>query len=79
MRFLIDHGIDVNTRDWDAWNCTPLIMATAAGRKKAVNYLLERGTDISAMDSDGMSALSHTHVNRGTAIVRILKKAGATD
>ncbi|MFC1820980.1 ankyrin repeat domain-containing protein [Thermodesulfobacteriota bacterium] len=79
MEFLLHIGIDVNIRRRDGWKETPLISAAEFGKKKAVIYLLERGADIDAVDSKGMTALDHADVNKRASIVKILKKAVEVD
>lgn len=55
IRFLIQKGVDVNARDWEAK--TPLHFAADNGHIAAIRLLFENGADINAQDELGYTPL----------------------
>jgi len=74
QRFL-DQLTDVNSRD--AAGRTALLLATLHGQTKAVEFLLYHGADPNAADASGVTPMSAAIAANRSAIVRILKDAGA--
>jgi ankyrin repeat protein len=50
-RVLLDHGADMNAREYNYW--FPMHLSTANGYLEIVKLLLERGADMHAMDGEG--------------------------
>ncbi len=48
VAWLLDHGAEIERRDWSYANTTPLIRATYLGLLNVVGLLLERGADVNA-------------------------------
>jgi ankyrin repeat protein len=59
---LLAHGADTNTTD--TWNCTPLMHAAKAGRKKGLEMLLKAGANIECKDLNGRTALFYAMEDR---------------
>lgn len=74
QRFL-DQATNINSRD-DAGR-TALLLATIHGQTKAVELLLAHGADPNTADASGMTPLSAAVAGNRSAIIRILKNAGA--
>ena len=55
MKFLIDHGADVNAKT--AQGFTALIYASRDGFLKTVNHLITNGAEVDAQTSFGFTAL----------------------
>ena len=74
VRFLLDHGADVNAGSNQG---TVLLLSSYGGVEAVVNLLIERGADVRRASSDGvtpvMAAASRGHLN----IVKILLAHGA--
>ncbi|XP_022809867.1 serine/threonine-protein phosphatase 6 regulatory ankyrin repeat subunit A-like [Stylophora pistillata] len=68
---MIKQGLDVNSKDGNG--DTPLILAAAYGREKAVKYLLQGGADPSIKGCYGRTAL---HAGNDVAIIEILLSSG---
>lgn len=68
---MIKKGLDINSKDGNG--DTPLILAAAYGRKKAVKYLLQRGADPTFKGYYGRNAL---HAGNDIAIIEILLSSG---
>jgi len=56
---------------------TPLTLASEYGEKKIVEYLLQHGADVHAMDNDGDSSLKIARVLHFTEIEQLLLQYGA--
>ena len=57
VKNLIDSGADINFKDIDNENRTPLFHAINRGRYEIIDYLIENGADINYQDDDGMTPL----------------------
>lgn len=75
IRELVDHGAQVNARTRDE-NQTPLHMAAAMGKMKAIEALLELGADLTSKDSSGSSPLEAAERAGLTDVVAFLRRAG---
>jgi ankyrin repeat protein len=79
MTMLLADSADVNQRD--STGATPLIRAASCGRMESVQFLIDHGADVHAVDNRGQSALAFAEkpgpfgVNR--ELIKILKKAEA--
>lgn len=71
VRYLVEHGADVNERDYD----TPLMRASECGNLNIVKYLVECGAKIETpvCDSALIHAVKHHHLD----IVKYLLEHGA--
>lgn len=56
---------------------TPLIMAVMQGNVEATNWLIEAGAQVSALDSNGLSALAHAVQESDEKNAKVLLAAGA--
>jgi len=54
---LVELGVDVNKSD--AWNRTPLMIASGSGESEIVGLLLSEGAHVDAEDGDGRTALMY--------------------
>jgi ankyrin repeat protein len=57
VEWLLEQGVPVDHRGFS--NRTPLMIAAFRGHEELFTYLLEKGADPYAVDSDGLSVLSH--------------------
>ena len=71
VKYLVEHGADVNERDYD----TPLMRASECGNLNIVKYLVECGAKIETPVCD--SALKHAIEHHHLDIVKYLLKHGA--
>jgi ankyrin repeat protein len=55
VKFLLEHGADVNAKRDDLW--TPLHLAFHVGKLKAARVLLEHGAHVNARNDDGQTPL----------------------
>lgn len=60
VRFLVDHGADVNATD--AWGCTPLFYAQSSD---VVELLVERGTDLGIKNTEDGGTVLHDAASMG--------------
>ena len=82
VKLLIDHGADVNQKNFRG---ATALMGAAVGRDPAVvRFLIEKGADVKARDQDGNTALmaaesqqTMVHVEERDEIVKLLKRAEA--
>ncbi|MBL8176138.1 MAG: ankyrin repeat domain-containing protein [Bryobacterales bacterium] len=76
-RMLVEAGAEVNIAD--AHGATPLMWAAASDRVNAamVAYLLQAGADVRGRNNGGESALDWAMRRGETAVVKLLRKAGA--
>lgn len=57
LAFLSDHGTDVDLRETDSFNYTPLMYAVQYGEIETVRFLLDRGAKVNALDRRGLTPL----------------------
>ena len=74
-RLLLEHGADVNARNYR--RSTPLHIAVEDGRVEVVQVLLEYGADVGAEDENGRTALQVVSNKRRDEIVKLLSEHGA--
>jgi ankyrin repeat protein len=60
MKFLIDHGADINT--YDISGDSPLLEATGRPCFEATKYLVEKGAEISHVDKGGYTAVTRAAI-----------------
>jgi ankyrin repeat protein len=82
VKLLIDHGADVNQKNFRG--ATPLMGAAVGTDPAVVKYLIEKGADVNARDPDGHTALMYAesersviHAEERNEIIQLLKKAAA--
>lgn len=75
-RILIDHGIDVNTKQEGGF--TPLQAAAQNGQLELVELLLENGADTTAKNDEGQTALDIAHTNNHPEVAQRLEKMAST-
>jgi len=75
IRLLLAHGSRVNVRDSDGQ--TPLSEAVRGQNESCVKLLLANGAQVATRDSEGDTPLASAQFYRETAIVNMLRKAGA--
>ena len=75
VRFLLEHGADVNGQDLDGW--TPLHVASISGALEVVRLLLEHGADVEAKKNDGNTALQVATDIGHDEVVKLLGEHGA--
>ncbi len=76
LKILFKAGYPIDDRNTNG-NETPLIKAAYHGQSKAVDFLLEHGAEIKAIDWRGNTALLHAAYNGHTIIVKTLLEHGA--
>ena len=89
IRFLIDQGADVNTKDSKNGNTVlmgVLSNTTTVNKEKIMNDLLEKGADVNAKNKEGKTALDVAIIRKGMdfdryadkheAIIKILEEHG---
>ena len=74
LRFLLEHGADINARNQDG--STPLLVASFHGALEVVSLLLERGADVEARRNDGKTALQLAVENGDDDVVELLREHG---
>eukprot|EP00177_Eucheuma_denticulatum_P000199 GFKZ01000351.1.p1 GENE.GFKZ01000351.1~~GFKZ01000351.1.p1 ORF type:complete len:422 (-),score=61.04 GFKZ01000351.1:454-1719(-) len=78
-----EHGVDVNCKWVNKQNQTPLLAACARARTRIIEYLLQRGADVSHRNDGGFTAVMYTRklVEYDRAVILnqldMLEKAGA--
>ena len=78
FQFFIDRGEDVNNTQY-YWGDSPLMHFSEMGNKEIVELLLKAGADVNIKNEDGKTALILAQENNHTAIVELLKQAGAKE
>jgi ankyrin repeat protein len=74
LNFLIDSGIDVNSRD--SHDLTPLMYAALSGRTITVRSLLDKGADPLAVDMFGHTPRMWAELlNENQEVIRLLEQA----
>jgi ankyrin repeat protein len=76
IRFLLDHGADLDIRTFDGR--TALHVAAAEGRTEHVHMLLEAGANVNIRTEDGETALQAAHDNDQKTAERLIREAGGT-
>ena len=74
MANIADISARAGSRGW-----TPLHAAVQKGRKKAVELIIAKGTDITATDNKGQTPLQLAKEKGDTEIVGLLRKHGAKE
>ncbi len=75
-RLLIEHGATVNVATKQG--ITPLLVAAAAhGNAATLRYLLDKGADLQAQDTDGEDALMRAALSGDADMVKLLLDRGA--
>lgn len=79
LQTLLDHGADVNAKDPDGR--TPLMLAAYSEfiNTDSVRLLLSRGADVKVRGPAGETAFSLAKLRGETAVVDLLRKAGAEE
>lgn len=72
---MLQNGAEISIRNSAGW--TPLIWASLKGRKKCVEFLLERDADLHICSDDGWNALTGAFFRRHSDIVEMLRDKGA--
>ncbi|CAE7939951.1 ANKRD50, partial [Symbiodinium necroappetens] len=62
-------------RERDACSWTPLHAASAEGQKPVVEWLLEQGADLRAVDEDGRTAREWAELRQQGATESVLRRA----
>ena len=73
---LINHGIDVNTKDIEGW--TPLHVESYTGDKNLASLLIENRADVNAVDKMGLTPLHVAVYRQNMDIASLLINAGAS-
>ena len=75
----LERGAEVNAKDPQGRTLLTLACASDAMPVEVVKALLDRGVDVNASSAGGETALGHARLRGHTAIVDLLRKAGAID
>lgn len=75
LRYLLDHGIDPNTRGSERQ--TALHDAAWVNNAPAIDLLLDRGADIEAVDIDGYTPLDKTYRGSKAAFALLLRRGAS--
>ena len=59
MRYLIEHGADVDLKSRNKAE-TPILIASSMGNVDGIEVLLDKGCDIDICDINGSSVLHHS-------------------
>jgi uncharacterized protein len=76
VTYLLDHGVDINYKNSDMvypYQATPLTVATRMGNQAMVQYLIERGADVTLAEKDGDRPYTIAVSNKNTALADFLK------
>jgi hypothetical protein len=75
LQRFVDQLTDINSRD--GAGRTALLLATLHGQTQAVEFLLAHGANPNTADAEGVTPLSAAMAGNHSAIIRMLKHAGA--
>ncbi|MNB91445.1 Ankyrin repeats (3 copies) [compost metagenome] len=76
VAYLLDHGVDINYNKSDMvypYQATPLTVATRIGNQAMVQFLIERGADVTLAEKDGDRPYTIAVSNKNTALADYLK------
>ncbi|MEK5182625.1 ankyrin repeat domain-containing protein [Paenibacillus odorifer] len=76
VTYLLDHGVDINYNKSDMvypYQATPLTVATRMGNQAMVQFLIERGADVTLAEKDGDRPYTIAVSNKNTALADYLK------
>ncbi|MEK4210733.1 MULTISPECIES: ankyrin repeat domain-containing protein [Paenibacillus] len=76
VTYLLDHGVDINYNKSDMvypYQATPLTVATRIGNQAMVQFLIERGADVTLAEKDGDRPYTIAVSNKNTALADYLK------
>ena len=76
VRYLLDHGAQVNARTGSA---TALIWGASSGNVPTDRLLLARGADAGIQTEAGTTALSSAREHQHLQVVKLLQEYGATE
>ncbi|MFC4302938.1 ankyrin repeat domain-containing protein [Cohnella boryungensis] len=74
--YLLDHGVDINYNEPDMvypYRATPLTVAARMNSMAMVQYLVERGTDVTLAEKDGERAYTIAVTQHNTEMAEYLK------
>ncbi len=79
VRFLLDHGLDVNAACQGSvyFGERPLHRACQFGTEEIVRLLVDRGADVNVQDGNGITPLHNAAFSKSTELVRFLLDKGA--
>lgn len=78
IQLLLDKGVHVNS-GLDVENSTPLMQAVQNNRVDCVELLIHKGADVNAINLFGKSVLKLAKERNHSAVIKLLKKAGANE
>jgi len=64
VRVLLDGGADINVISYDGRKMTPLLWAVSQAHWETTSVLIERGADVRAVDTSGITVLEHARTRR---------------
>lgn len=72
VKWVLERGVDVNTRDKNAKECTPMMLAALKGHVDIVKMLIAKGADMEARNETGLTALMYAASNGHKDVVETL-------